>query len=139
MPEYRFFNKETKEYRYVFFKMNDDKVYNGEDGTEVGKWERRWTKPNASVDSISNLDPFNIQSYVDKTGQTKGSLGDLWDISKEASIRRAEKLGHEDSIKRKFFDNYEKENKVKHFYDRPDKIETDVATIDFTAPSPSLD
>jgi len=139
MPEYLFVKKETGETRLVFFKMNDDKVYNGENGKEVGLWERRWTKPNASVDSISSLNPFNIQSYVEKTGKTKGTIGDLWSISKEASERRAEKLGHEDPIRRQFFEKYEKENKVKHFYDKPDKIDTNVATIDFTAPDLSLD
>lgn len=139
MPEYRFFNTETKEYRDVFFKMNDDKIYNGEDGSEIGKWVRRWTKPNASVDSISSLDPFNTKAYVEKTGKTKGTLGDLWNISKEASERRAEKLGHEDPVRRKYFDNYEKTHNVKHFYDRPEKIDAGPAVIDFTAPSPKID
>lgn len=134
MPEYRFFNTETEEYRDVFFKMNDDKVYNGEDGTEVGKWSRRWTKPNASIDSVSNTNPFDLKAYTEKTGKMKGNLGDLFAISKEASERREQKTGGPDPVKTQFFKDYQKKNNgAKHFSDRPDKIETKHAIIDFKA------
>ncbi len=134
MPEYTFFNKITQEYRDVFFKMLDDKIYNGEDGTEVDIWERRWYPPNASVDSISNTNPFDTRAHVDKTGKMKGNLGDLFNISKEMSERRQDKIGGEDPVKRQFFNDYQKKNNgAKHFSDRPDKIETKHAIIDFTA------
>lgn len=136
MPSYIYRNEETGEVREVIQTMREEHRYFGEDGVE---WKRVWTKPNASVSSISNLDPFDTRAYVEKTGKMRGNIGSLWDISKEASQRRAEKLGHEDPIRRQFFEKYEKENKVKHFYDKPDKIDTNIATIDFTAPSPSLD
>lgn len=134
MPEYLFQNKVTQEYREVFFKMLDDKIYNGEDGNEEGLWERRFTIPNASVDSISNTNPFDTRAHVAKTGAMKGNLGDLFSVSKEMSERRAEKLGHEDPVKRQFFKDYQKKNNgAKHFSDRPDKIETKDAIIDFKA------
>lgn len=138
MPEYLFYNSETEEYRNVFFKMNDEKIYNGEDGSEVGIWSRRWTSPNASVDSIANTNPFDTRAHVEKTGKMKGTMGDLYSISKEMSERRAEKLGHEDPVKRKHFDSYEKTQGVKHYYDKPDKIETKHATIDFKAKGPEF-
>ena len=134
MPQYLFQNKVSQEYREVFFKMLDDKIYNGEDGTEEGLWERRFTIPNASVDSISNTNPFDTRAHVTKTGAMKGNLGDLFNVSKEMSERRAEKLGHEDPVKRQFFKDYQKKNNgAKHFSDRPDKIETKDAIIDFKA------
>jgi len=136
MPLFLFKNSDTNEVREIFFKMNDDKVYNGEDGTEIGKWSRRWTKPNASVNSLSNTNPFDTRAHVEKTGQMKGSLGDLFNISKEMSERRQDKIGGEDPVKRKFFEDYkQKNNGAKHFHDRPDKIETKHATIDFTSTS----
>ena len=136
MAAYLYKNPETGETIEIIQTMNEKHIYVDKDGLE---WKRVWTVPNASVDSISNLNPFDLKSYVEKTGKSKGTVGDLWSISKEASERRAEKLGHEDPVKRKFFDNYEKEKKVKHFADRPSKIETKNAVIDFTAPSPKID
>lgn len=133
MPEYLFFNEETEEYRTVFFNMNDEKIYNGKDGSEVGKWKRRWTVPNAAVDSISDIDPFDTKKLVEKTGKMKGNVGSLWDISREASEKRADKIGGEDPIKRKYLDNYQKETGTKHFHDRPSKIETKHATINLDA------
>jgi hypothetical protein len=138
MPEYTFFNTETEEYRDVFFKMNDKKIYSGEDGSEVGKWRRVFHAPNASVDSVSNINPFDIKGAVEKTRNKKGSVGEMWDASREMSERRQDKIGGEDPIKRKFFDSYEKSQGVKHFHDKPDKIETKHATIDFKAKGPEF-
>ncbi len=136
MPTYSYINDETGETVDVIQTMKEPHVYFGKDGKQ---WRRIFYSPNASVDSISNLDPFDTKSYVEKTGKMKGTVGTLWDISKEASLRREQKLGHEDPVKRQYFDNYEKEKKVKHFHDRPSKIETKDAIIDFTAPSPKID
>lgn len=135
MPEYLFYNEKTQEHRFVFFKMNDEKIYNGEDCSEVGLWSRRWTKPNASVDSIANVNPFDMKKMVAKTGAMKGTVGDLWNVSKEASEKRSEKLGHEDPVKRKYLDNYAKEHQTRHYYDKPSRIENKHAIVDFTAKS----
>lgn len=132
MPLYLFYSEKKDEYREIFFNMNDEKVYNGEDGSEIGEWSRRWTVPNASVDSISDVDPFDTRKLVEKTGKMKGTIGDLWTASEEASKRREDKLGHEDPVRRKYLDNYQKENNRKHFHDRPQKIDAGVATIDFS-------
>lgn len=133
MPEYTFRHPETKETRSEFMGMNDVHEYVDEDGT---KWDRIWHKPNASISSLSNVDPFNIPKLVEKTGQMKGNIGDLWQASAEASARRADKLGSTDPVKDKYFKTYEKDKGVKHFHDRPDKIETKSAIIDFKAKCP---
>lgn len=129
MPLYLYKNEETEEIVEIFQTMKEDHVYFGEDGKE---WKRVWTVPNASIDSISKCDPFDRQAHVDKTGKMKGKVGDLWDVSREMSEKRAEKVGGEDPVKREHFNKYEKRNKTKHFYDRPDKIKMKGATIDFT-------
>lgn len=130
MPNYLFKHPEKEEYIEVFFHMNDEKIYIDENGTQ---WERRWTVPNASVDSISDIDPFDTKKFVEKTGKMKGDIGNLWDISKEASDRRADKVGGEDPIKKKYFKDYKKENGINHWHDRPSKIETKHATINLDA------
>lgn len=134
MPQYTYKNDDTGETVEVIQTMNEEHSYFGEDGKE---WRRIFYSPNASVDSISSLDPFDTKAYVEKTGLMKGgNIGSLWEISKEASERRAEKLGHEDPVKRGYFNSYEKDKGVKHFHDRPDKIETKSAIIDFKAKCP---
>lgn len=131
MPQYTYLNEETGETVDVIQTMREEHRYFGEDGKE---WKRVFYSPNASVNSLSNTNPFDTRSHVEKTGQMKGSLGDLFNISKEMSERRQDKIGGEDPVKRKFFNDYkEKNNGAKHFHDRPDKIETKHATIDFTA------
>lgn len=138
MPIYLYKNKDTEEVREVLQKMDEKHVYFGEDGEE---WERVWTVPNASIDSLSNCDPFDKRSHVEKTGNMKGTIGDLWNASREMSEKRAEKIGAEDPVKRKFFDKYQKQNKTKHFADRPEVIKMKGATIDFSKPfvEPKLD
>ena len=53
------------------------------------------------------------------------------DYSAELSEKRAALNGGEDPIKRKHFDNYEKKTGKKHLKDKPKKIETKNATIEF--------
>lgn len=132
MPEYLYINDSTEEVYSVIQGMNDEHIFFD---PKTGEQCRRiFTVPNASVDSLSNSDPFNIQEHVEKTGKMKGSVGDLWDVSREMSERRAEKIGAEDPVKREMFNNYEKKNGVKHHKDKPDKIKMKGATIDFTKP-----
>lgn len=131
MPLYLYQNSKTEEVFEVVQTMKEEHRFFD---PKTGDLCRRiWTVPNASVDSLSNTNPFDIRSHVEKTGKMKGTVGDLWDASKEMSERRAEKIGGEDPVKRKYFDNYEKKNNTKHFYDKPSKIETKNAVIDYTA------
>lgn len=132
MPLYTYIHPETGEQIDVLQGMNDVHQHFGPDGKE---WRRVFYAPNAAIDSISSIDPFNTKKLAAKTGQKKGTVGDLWNVSKEASERRADKIGGEDPILRKHLDNYAKENRVKHWEDRPKKLENKHAVIDFTAKS----
>jgi hypothetical protein len=131
MPEYTYLNEETGERIDVIQTMREEHRYFGEDGKE---WKRVFYSPNASIDSLSNTSPFDTRAHVEKTGKMKGCLGDLFNVSKEMSERREQKIGGEDPVKRQFFKDYQKKNNgAKHFHDRPDKIETKHAIIDFKA------
>lgn len=102
MPLYQFINDETEETVDVFFHMNDEKRYFDESGKE---WRRVYTSPMASIDT--KIDPFSSQQFVEKTGNKKGSIGDLQDRAAELSKIRAEKAG-KDPVKEKFLANYKK-------------------------------
>jgi hypothetical protein len=109
MPIYVYKHPDHEEYEEVFQGMNDEHVYE-KDGV---KWNRVFLAPNASVDS--EIDPFNNRHFIDATANKKGSMGDMMDMSKELSEKRAAQRGGVDPVKQKYFDNYSKERRgAKH-------------------------
>lgn len=103
MPFYLFTNGvEVKE---IFFHMTDEKKYSENNIV----WVRLFTSPNTSIDS--RINPLSPKEFVDKT-RKKGSIGDLWDISKELSIKREELCG-KDHIKENYERNWSKHRKGK--------------------------
>tara|TARA_A100001515_G_C4533364_1_gene197668 strand:- start:54 stop:446 length:393 start_codon:yes stop_codon:yes gene_type:complete len=128
---YSFRNTKTNEIKEVEMPMKDYKPYKGENGNE-DFWERIYDIPQVNIGDSKAEDPFNTNSFIDKTSRLKGSYGDIMDYSAELSEKRAALNGGEDPIKRKHFDNYEKKTGKKHLQDKPKKIETKNATIDFS-------
>lgn len=92
MPIYTFRNPKTGKTKDIVQKMNEPHIY-----SEKGvSWERVWHSPTASIDT--KIDPFSSKDFVEKTGKKRGTLGDLFDQSKEASEQRSKTLG-KDTIK----------------------------------------
>lgn len=61
------------------------------------------------------IDPFSEKQFLERTGDKGGSLGELFDRSRELSEMRAAKLGGEDPIRRKVYDEFSKKYKgMKH-------------------------
>ena len=112
MPLYVFQHPESGEVVEVVLGMNDDKFYMDEKGTE---WNRVFLAPNANIDA--DIDPFSSKGFVDKTN-TKGSMGDILERSKEISDKRKDKLGY-DPVQQKYFKEYSKKRRgMKHTLDR---------------------
>lgn len=86
---YIFEHPDTGEFVEVFQAANDEHTYE-QNGV---KWNRVWTVPHAGVDTM--LDPFNEQKFVDKTYRNTTKLGEMWDRSKELSLKRSDKLGYD--------------------------------------------
>ena len=58
------------------------------------------------------------KDFVEKTRNKSGTIGDLWDMSKELSEKRKKKHG-KDPILQKYYKNYSKErNGMKHDNDK---------------------
>jgi hypothetical protein len=109
MPIYIYKHPDHEEYEEVFQGMNDEHVYE----KEGVKWDRVFLAPNASVDS--EIDPFNKRHFIDATANKKGSMGDMMDMSKELSEKRAAQRDGVDPVKQKYYDNYSKERRgAKH-------------------------
>ena len=105
MPVYLFSNPNNpEEIIEVVMSVNDVHEY-VKDGL---KWDRIFTIPNAAVDT--QLDPFNSNDFVKKTGKGSDTYGALLDRSQEMSIKRQDKLGY-DPVKEKMFADYSKKRK----------------------------
>lgn len=119
MPLYEYQHPKTKKKISVIQSMSEPHQYIDELGV---KWDRVFSIPNASIDS--QIDPFSEQAFKEKTKNFKGTIGDLYDMSKELSEKRAAKRGGTDPIKDKSVKEYEKKTKKKHptAYKKKDKI-----------------
>lgn len=101
MPMYIFQHPETEEYREEFFSMNDEKKYTDDNGVE---WNRVWSAPQLCTEAP--IDPWSNADFVNKTANTKGTLGDMMDRSKELSDKRANENGGVDPVKEKYYKDY---------------------------------
>ena len=117
MPFYLYQHPETGEVVEVMQSMKDAHVFVDSEGTE---WQRVWTKPNASVDSSND---GTEEGFLKYTENRKGTMGDLWDASKEASEKRKQKYG-EDKILKKSQEDYSKK--------RNGMVRSDAKKTDFT-------
>ena len=121
MPEYLFENPDTGEVISVVQGINEEHTY-----SEDGKvFERVFTVPNASIDS--DLDPFSAQQFTDKTRNMKGTMGEMWDYSKELREKRKKISGGEDPIRKKAEKKYSEKRKGMKYQEKagPTKIKID--------------
>tara|TARA_B100000131_G_C17957929_1_gene549210 strand:+ start:370 stop:717 length:348 start_codon:yes stop_codon:yes gene_type:complete len=112
MPVYQFKNPQTEETIEVIQSMKDRHVYVDEDGLE---WERVFFAPNSSIDTKMD---GSLESFMRKSQNKGGTLGDLEDMSREASEIRKKERGV-DKVQQKYFKNYsEKRHGMKHQNDK---------------------
>jgi len=103
MPNYLYQNPTNGQVKQVWQHMNDQHTYQ-ENGIV---FNRVWTIPNAAIDT--HCDPYSTKDYVKATAKG-GTLGDMFDRSKELSLKRADKEGI-DPVRQSFYDNYQKTHK----------------------------
>ena len=123
---YNFIHETTGETKEVEMPMSDYKPYKGEDGQDEG-WKRVYDSPQVNIGNYvaKKVDPWDNKQFVNRTGNMKGTYGDLQDYSSQMSEQRAkESVTGEDPVKRKHFDKYQKKTGKKHLEDRPKVIET---------------
>jgi hypothetical protein len=129
MPIYIYKHPDEEHYTEEVQGMNDKHVYFDSDGLE---WKRVFTIPNASIDS--RIDPHSSKEFIEKTGNKKGSFGDMMDYSKEMSHARSESNGGVDPVKEKYVSSYaEKRNGAKHFDDiKSNGYESKAVKVDYS-------
>ena len=85
--------------------------------------------PNAAISSDG--DPFSANSFIEKTGNMKGTVGDMLDYSRELSEKRIEKTGS-DPVKEQFYKDYAAKRKGKKHPDQlKKKFENSRIKIDY--------
>lgn len=125
MPIYTYKNPKTGEVIDVIQGMNDEHKYFS-DGVE---WKRVFYAPNASIDT--KVDPNDKNKFIEKTGNMKGTLGEMMDYSEELSKERASKSETgEDPVKKKMFKDYENKTGKKHLKDKKKTFENSRVKID---------
>ena len=112
MPFYSYLDDRTGKIFDILQSMEDKHEYFAQDGYKL---QRIWHKPQAAENL--KINPFSAQDFVNKTRNKKGTYGNLIDASKEASLKRAEKLGGVDPIKNKYLENWSKKRKGKKHED----------------------
>jgi hypothetical protein len=107
MPQYPYVNiADENEKRDFVFKMNDTKP----DVIEADgkKWRRDWSALRVQGAVDGKLNCFSQSAFVEKTAKMKGTIGDIWEKSRELSEQRAKANGGVDEVKEKFYKDYEK-------------------------------
>lgn len=107
MPIYIYQNPKTKEIKEIIQSVHDKHEY-----IENGiKWSRIFTTPQVNTQERLNENSTE-KDFSRVTGNQKGSVGDLWDRSKELSEKR-KKIYGEDKVKGKYFKDWSKKRKGK--------------------------
>jgi len=107
MPTYIYEDPETGETKEVIQRMNEDHKFES-NGKE---WRRVFTNPQASIDT--KWDEFSNRDFLEKTRAKRGTMGDLFDKSKELSQKREQRAGI-DEKKQKIIKQYEENTGKKH-------------------------
>ena len=108
---YKFENTKTGEIHEVEMSMKDYGPYKGPSGNDK-HWQRVYEAPqiNMGVSTAKSIDPWDNNSFVNRTKDMKGSYGELMDHAKDLSNKRAkESLTGEDPVKRKYLNKYSAE------------------------------
>jgi len=108
MPIYLYQNPKTKKVKEIIQSVNDIHEY-FEDGL---KWDRIFTAPELNTNDKLTAES-SAQQFSELTGKQKGTMGDLWDRSKELSDKRKKLYGGEDPVKKKYYDDWSKKRKGK--------------------------
>lgn len=113
MPIYTFSNPKTGEVKEILLKMSGPIIYS-ENGVV---WTREYDF-NIQVKG-EKLNPWKKNDFLKKTGEMKGTVGDMWELSAELSHKREEETGQPDPIKKQYFKEYSKKRGGKrHLEDR---------------------
>lgn len=107
MPIYLYQNPKTGKVKEIIQSVHDIHEYE-EDGI---KWNRIFTTPQVNT-SDKLTESSSERDFARITSSKKGSVGDLWDQSRELSEKRERTYG-QDPVKKKYYEDWSKKRKGK--------------------------
>ena len=128
---YVFESPSTGEKIEIFFAMDDVKEYIDTSGL---KWNRVLLSPQLNTEA--SIDPWSNDDFVNKTSNTKGTMGDLMDRSAELSQIRADAHDGVDPVKEKYYKKYSKDRKGAKHLDQMKKFENKDVKVDYGDSTP---
>ena len=108
MPEYIYQHPDTEETKSIIQSIHDKHEYIDEQGI---KWNRVYTVPQMGIDTKMGANTSE-REFSEKTKNKRGTLGDMFDKSKELSEARKKMYG-KDPVKKKYWDDWSKKRKGK--------------------------
>lgn len=108
MPEYLYEHPKNGKIISIIQSIHDKHEYIDDSGV---KWNRVFTAPELNTEGSLKTD-CTAQQFSDYVGKKKGTIGDLFDRSKELSEKRQKVLG-KDPLKEKYYKNWSKKRKGK--------------------------
>lgn len=111
MPLYSYEHPKTGKKIDIVQSVNDRHEYVDEKGV---KWDRVFHSPQVAADT--EIDPLNSKDFAEKTGKKKGTLGNIYDCSREASLKREQIVG-KDPVKEKWKEDWSKKRRGTKFPD----------------------
>lgn len=110
MPIYIYQNPKTEEIKELCQSVHDIHEYIDESGL---KWNRIFTAPELNTDGTLRAN-CTEKEFAEFTKKKKGTVGDLWDRSKELSEKRKKIFG-KDPVKEKYKIDWSEKRKGKKF------------------------
>lgn len=107
MPSYLFEHPETGEQVEVLLSVNDEHRFIDNKGVE---WRRVFVNPQVSIDT--KFDPLSSKDFVEKTRNKRGTVGEIWEKSKELGEQRKQIVGA-DTVAENYYKKYSEKRRGK--------------------------
>jgi len=109
MPVYIYQNPKNKKTIEIIQSINDKHEYIDQNGL---KWNRIFTVPQVQTDQLQPS--ASEREFVEYTKNKKGTVGDLWDKSRELSEKR-QKIYGKDPVKETYIKSWSKKRRNKKY------------------------
>jgi hypothetical protein len=112
MPSYIYQHPKNKKNIEIVQSVHDKHEYIDKSGI---KWNRVFTAPELNTEGTLKAS-CSSKEFSEYTGRKRGTVGDLWDRSKELSEKR-EKIYGKDPVKEKYKKDWSKKRRNRKFID----------------------
>lgn len=114
MPQYIF--QSGKKIKEFFFNMSEIVSIGKTVEIEGKTWTRIPSLPNTAISTVAKQDISSPQKFAEVTASKRGTYGDLLDLSKELSEKRAAQNNGVDPVAENYKKNHKKKRKGRDMF-----------------------